>query len=175
MFSNNRNIANLENIYLNFACFTVNVMKKLGLFIAFLMGMSFAGAVSVAQELPSLPADSRISHGVLPDGISYYIVQNPSLKGYADFALVRRSCPLQLSVAQLDTLPRFDSSPDIFLKSSDIHLGPHGYVRISGTGCIVDFRDVMLTAGTEVTDSLLLAIFAMIDDRKEPSKDAVVI
>lgn len=175
MFSNNRNIANLENIYLNFACFTVNMMKKLGLFIAFLMGMSFAGAVSVAQELPSLPADSRISHGVLPDGISYYIVQNPSLKGYADFALVRRSCPLQLSVAQLDTLPRFDRSPDIFLKSSDIHLGPHGYVRISGTGCIVDFRDVMLTAGTEVTDSLLLAIFAMIDDRKEPSKDAVVI
>lgn len=175
MFSNNRNIANLENIYLNFACFTVNVMKKLGIFIAFLTGMSFAGAVSAAQDLPSLPDDPKITHGRLPDGISYYIVENPSLKGYADFALVRKSCPMQLSVAQLDTLPRFDRSPDEFLKSGDIHLGPHGYVRASGTGCIVDFDDVMIASGTETTDSLLLVIFDMIDDRKEPSNDAIVI
>lgn len=175
MFPNDRNIANLENIYLNFACFTVNVMKKPGIFIAFLIGMSFAGAVSFAQGLPSLPDDPKISHGMLPDGISYYIVENPSLKGYADFALVRRSCPLQLSVSQLDTLPRFDRSPDMFLKSGDIHLGPHGYVRASGTGCIVDFGNVMIASGTETTDSLLLVIFDMIDDRKEPSKDAIVI
>lgn len=175
MFSNNRNIANLENIYLNFACFTANMMKKLGIYILTVIVMSFAGQAAYAQELPSLPDDPKISHGQLPDGISYYIVANPSLKGYADFALVRKSCPRKISVIQLDTLPRFHRSPDTFLKSGDIHFGPHGYVRSSGDGSIVSFGNVMLTSGTETIDSLLLVIFDMIDDRKVPEDEAVVI
>lgn len=175
MFSNDRNIANLENIYLNFACFTANMMKKLGLSVVLIIVMSFAARAVSPQDLPSLPDDPKISHGQLPDGISYYIVANPSLKGYADFALVRKDCPARLSVNQLDTLPRLRRSPDSFLKSGDIHFGPHGYVRTSGSGSIVGFDNVMLTSGTEKIDSLLLVIFDMIDDRKSPEDEAVVI
>ena len=43
-----------------------------------------------AQDLPEFPADRSISRGHLPNGMSYYIVENASAVGMADFALVRK-------------------------------------------------------------------------------------
>ena len=43
-----------------------------------------------AQPLPSLPAASGVVTGTLPNGISYFLVSNPSSKGRADFALVQK-------------------------------------------------------------------------------------
>ena len=42
---------------------------------------------------PGLPGDPAVMRGTLPDGIAYYIVSNPSEKGMAEFALVRKGAP----------------------------------------------------------------------------------
>ena len=42
-----------------------------------------SGYVS-AQSLPLMPADPAVSAGVLPNGMSYYIVENSTSKGLAD-------------------------------------------------------------------------------------------
>ncbi len=43
-----------------------------------------------AQTLPSLPMDGKIQRGTLRCGVTYYMVKNDEVKGYADFAVVRR-------------------------------------------------------------------------------------
>lgn len=44
-----------------------------------------------AQEIPLLPSDKSVSQGQLPNGMKYYIIENPTVKGTADFALVSRT------------------------------------------------------------------------------------
>ena len=44
-----------------------------------------------AQEIPQLPSDRSVSQGQLPNGMKYFIVENPAIKGTADFALVNRT------------------------------------------------------------------------------------
>ena len=44
-----------------------------------------------AQELPVMPDDPAVVAGTLPNGMSYYIAQNASDKGRADFALVQKT------------------------------------------------------------------------------------
>lgn len=44
-----------------------------------------------AQNLPVLQKDGAVTTGSLANGISYYLVTNPSMKGVADFALVRKA------------------------------------------------------------------------------------
>jgi len=55
--------------------------------LASLAGLIFSIIVP-AQEIPLLPQDNAISKGVLPNGMTWFIVNNPSSKGMADFALV---------------------------------------------------------------------------------------
>ena len=47
-----------------------------------------------SPQLPSLPVDSRIQRGTLGSGVTYYMVTDPSVKGYADVAIVQRDEPL---------------------------------------------------------------------------------
>ena len=44
-----------------------------------------------AQEIPILPSDKSVTHGQLPNGMKYFIIENPTVKGTADFALVNRT------------------------------------------------------------------------------------
>ena len=53
-----------------------------------------ASSITVpAADLPSLPADKRIIRGTLGCGATYYMVTNPTEKGYADIAVIRREEP----------------------------------------------------------------------------------
>lgn len=152
------------------------MMKKPYSLIFSAFVLMFLPFLSVGQTLPSLPDDPKISRIVLPDGISCYLVENKSMTGQADFALVRRGCAAEMSVAMLDSLPRFTrTSPDSFLRSNDIHYGRKGYVIPDGGSSIVHFENIRLRAGENVTDSLLLAFFDMIDSRGNPSHEAIVI
>ena len=59
----------------------VFVMKKgVRHIFASALVMLFA-CVLHAQEIPVLPADPAVTSGVLPNGMSYYIVSNGSEKG----------------------------------------------------------------------------------------------
>jgi hypothetical protein len=54
--------------------------------------MWLSGALLAAgQELPPLATVPTLKHSVFPNGLSCYITENGSEKGFADFVLLRRS------------------------------------------------------------------------------------
>lgn len=58
------------------------------LLAAFAMAMvAFTG---FAQKPDELPADSQVRHGVLPNGLNYYIRHNETPKGQADFFIAQK-------------------------------------------------------------------------------------
>lgn len=57
--------------------------------ITFLIWTSLS-MIMPAQEIPVLPAEGNISVGVLPNGMTYYVVLNESAGEMSDFALVRK-------------------------------------------------------------------------------------
>ena len=64
-----------------------------------------------SQNLPALQKDGSVTLGELANGISYYIVTNPSMKGVADFALVRKGlCDTLSAREELVSLPHFNKT-----------------------------------------------------------------
>lgn len=138
-----------------------------------------------AQDIPVLPEDPAVVKGVLPNGMSYYLVANAADKGVADFALVQntgfRTVPDSLSanVAQaasdaLSFLPRISPSvPLEFLSRNGIAPGRKGYVRITDDATVYLLEDVSLAMNKSVTDSTLLMLMD-IADRGTTSGDGFV-
>ena len=64
---------------------------KLGIIniLTVLAGMMNAIVIS-AQSLVPMSADPSIKHAVLPNGLSCYVVANKTVKGFADFVLIKR-------------------------------------------------------------------------------------
>lgn len=148
-----------------------------GLVLTFWLALCVS-ARSGAQELPSLPRDSRIETGTLPDGIRYYIVTNNTRKGVADFALVRKAGygdedslsagkSLMYARRSMDSLSLFGSrKPESFLASYGIsgHRGRHVVVNEDAT--VYRFENLSLSRGDAVIDSTLLMIFDIIGTTK---------
>ncbi|MCR5003723.1 MAG: hypothetical protein K5984_05070 [Bacteroidales bacterium] len=131
-----------------------------------------SGFSSGAQQLASLPADSKIVTGELPNGITYHLCANDSKKGFADFALVRKG-PVDPFEARysLAGLPGFyESAPFEFLARHGIGYDRDGYIRYEGDATIYNFRDVPVTS---VLDTTLLMIFNIIDRHPE-TQDIVI-
>ena len=64
---------------------------KVRLFGIFITALCWLGAtVSSAQTLPLLPQDPAVRTSVFPNGLSCYVAENKSSKGFADFALIKR-------------------------------------------------------------------------------------
>ena len=57
------------------------------------------------QNLPFLPAAPEITTGILPDGISFYLVENKARTGFADFALVQRSVGDETTTYRFQNVP----------------------------------------------------------------------
>ena len=106
------------------------------------MSLALTPVMTSAQALPLMPADPAVSTGVLPNGLTYYIVKNPAIPGYADFALVQatgsQTAPseyegMALSVAQdaLSDLPRLTSSLQTYLARHGVAPGRDGFVKVS--------------------------------------------
>ena len=129
----------------------------------------------LSQGLPLMPSDPAVSTGVLPNGMSYYVVNNPTTKGVADFALIQmtghqtvpeNSSELTFSVAQdaVTELPRLgSSSPQAFLASHGVVPGKDGFVKVSENATLFHFRDVLISQGEAVVDSTLLVLFDIAD------------
>ncbi len=133
-----------------------------------------------AQSLASLPDDPAVSKGVLPDGISYYLVTNKTRKAVADLSLVWKTgvpAPADSSVSGepvcADTLQSIarkclsgtdvfgKRTPESFLRSNGVKCGRNGYIEKRGNAVVFSFKDVSLSGGTAVMDSLLLLAFDM--------------
>jgi len=117
-----------------------------------------------AQSLPSLPIDSRIKKGTLRCGVTYYMVTNPSAKGYADIAIIQRDQPT--SAAPLDEL---DTR---FLSRMGVAPSQDGYLSDVDGSTVYHFRDVPCYK-PEVLDSMLLYSFAQVTLSK--AQQAVVV
>ena len=113
-----------------------------------------------AQSLPSFPAASGVVTGTLPNGISYYLVSNPSVKGRADFALVQKG-PVRedVSRAALADLPHFrNERPYQFLAKLGVGYDKFGYIRPTEASTTYFFHDVPVGQAA-VRDTMLLMLF----------------
>ena len=106
-----------------------------------------------AQTLPSLPVDAKIQKGTLRCGVTYYMVKNDDVKGYADFAVVRRGeAPTRASREGLETA---------FLSRSGIGPRPGGFFE-DNDGSTVLHLDRVPVYDANVLDSTLLVTFAQV-------------
>jgi predicted Zn-dependent peptidase len=131
----------------------------------------FGGMMTVmlaAQNLPLAPQDQSIRSGVLPNGMSYYLVTNSTTKKIADFALVQRTGYEDLgnqakALARdgLSSLLRFQQSPQAFLASHGVAPGKDGFVKVSEDATLFHFDNVIVTE--QAIDSVLLVIMDIAD------------
>ena len=151
------------------------MMKKgiIGLLIVAIQ-LIFATIVP-AQDLPVLAPDPAIKQGVLPNGMTYYVVTNPSTKGCADFSLVQRSgtgtvpevsqerC-VAVAKEALASLPRIkSSSPQVWLASHGVTTSSEGFINVSSDATVFRFHDVVLNSGPAVMDSTILLLMSIVD------------
>ena len=137
----------------------------------------FLAIVTPAQDLPKMPADQAVTAGVLPNGLSYYIVSNTYEKGLADFALIQKtgtlSVPDSLTVDSdavkvarqaLTSLPRLknDSPQDFFIRHGAVP-GRNGYVSVSEDATVFRFPGVRLSDHKAVLDSALVVLLDIAD------------
>ncbi|MBO5814797.1 MAG: insulinase family protein [Bacteroidales bacterium] len=151
---------------------------KLGLrqIIALISALLLA-VILPAQNLPKMPADPALMTGVLPNGLSYFIVSNAYAKGVADFALIQKTgacnvpdslagedCARRTARQALASVPRLkDISPqDFFLRHGALP-GKAGYVSVSEDATVFRFPGVRLSDHNAVLDSALVVLLNIAD------------
>ncbi len=143
-------------------------MKKALKYVLFTLLGAVAAVMMNAQNLPLAPQDQSIRSGVLPNGMSYYLVTNTTTKKIADFALVQRTGYDHLgnqakTIARegLSSLPRFQGPPQTFLASHGVAPGKDGFVKVSEDATLYHFDNVIVTE--QSIDSVLLVLMDLAD------------
>ncbi len=117
-----------------------------------------------AAGLPTLPIDSRITKGTLGCGVTYYMVSNPSAKGYADIAVVRRD-EAPSDQARKSLRPGFFSRMKIAPRRD-------GYISDNDGSTVFRYENVSFYR-PEVLDSTLLYTFDQIAQSR--SEQAIIV
>ena len=151
------------------------MMKFRKLYIVTLLFVLIIPWMSVAQNLPLLPKDNSVNQGVMPNGMTYYVVGNSSAKGMADFALVQKTGRstvgdslsgkvVDVAKDALAQLSRLGSkSPQSFLTAHGVNPGKDGFVKVTDNATVFLFDNVMLSQSSTVLDSTLLVIMDIAD------------
>ncbi len=165
----------------------MNRKKYKLIFGAFVGAALFFGGNSLAgRDVPKLPVDSKISSGVLPNGMNWYVVANSGEKGFADFALVCRGEGDYVGACRkvLASEGRIEGRTlQKFLSSNAVAPSYSGYVSYRDDAVVFNFEDVMLSRKPSLADSLLLSVFDIADElsrgvdsvRFAPSDMAVIV
>lgn len=164
-------------------------------FNIFVLALTVLLPISVpAADLPVLPKDGNIKTGTLPNGVSYYVVQNASYKGLADIALVQkagtddetealRGSAFVQARGSLADLPHFShNSPFSYLKGKAILPSESGYVKVSKDATIYRFENLIQARKSDIVDSTLLLVFDIISREEgkmkemySPSNQAIIV
>ena len=113
-----------------------------------------------AQGLPKLKQAGEVTTGTLPNGIAYYLVANPTVKGRADFALVQEGVTdVPASRQALSELEHL--SPKAFLLRTAVPYTKNGYVQIDRGARVFHFPDVDISSKS-TSDSTMLMLFDLI-------------
>lgn len=144
-------------------------MKQLLAILAFLMPV-----LAFGQGSGMLKQSSKISSGSLPNGVSYYLVQNGYSKSHADFALVQKgNLARETAHEALGRLAHFgDVKPYEYLASKGVGYTVSGLASYSPSGVVYRFQNVPVD-NPAVSDSLLLMVFDLM--QTYPSEQAVII
>ena len=151
---------------------------KLGLrqIIALITAL-LSAIIMPAQDLPKMPADPAVTAGVLPNGLTYYIVSNASEKGLADFALIQKTGSLNVSDSSdyqgdariaareaLASIARLQgvSPQDFFVRHGSVP-GKDGFVSVSEEATLYRFPAVRLSDHDSVLDSALVVLLNIAD------------
>lgn len=129
----------------------IKTLKYLLLTVALLVNSI---TVPAQTSLPRLREDKAVHRGTLSSGITYYIVENPVVKGSADAALVR--CGVFSAAECGKELEPFSG----FLSRSGISPSPRGYVHCNGGSMTFSFPSIPVH-DTQVADSTLLMLFSL--------------
>ena len=127
-----------------------------------------------SQVLSSLGVAKEITKGTLPNGVEYYLVQNTSDKGFADYALVRTaSLSIEDERKSLCRLPHFtDRKPWQFFSEHGVGYSSYGYYTEEGPAGVFRFSNVPVY-NQSVADSTLLMLVDMTALSRSPQ--AVVV
>lgn len=127
-----------------------------------------------AQNIPALQKDASITQGALPNGISYYLVTNSTMKGFADFALVRKGMADTLVARnELASLPHFNKTiPYKFLSRKGIGCRPEGFISYRDSATLYRFDNVPMF-DVAAADTTLLMMFDII--ALQPAPHAVIV
>ncbi len=138
------------------------------------LALFISSFLMTGQEVVSLGVASEITKGSFPNGIEYYLVSNPSQKGFADFALVRKGgSDRELDRALLDSLPHFPGRPPYkFLADHGAGYTQEGYIRDHSDGRVFSFSNLAVHE-SEVVDSVMLMLLDIAATSRNPQ--AVVV
>ena len=130
--------------------------------------------------------DPAVRHGVLPNGMKYYLVSNPSVKGFGDFALVQKTgtanCldtsglnPVHIAKSALTSLPRLGNvSPQSFIIRQGATPSEDGFVTVGPDATVFRFNDIQVGRGQAVVDSVLVLLMD-ITDRISAAPDSSIL
>lgn len=139
-----------------------------------------------AQSIPSLPSDETVTGGVLPNGMSFYLVPNKASLGCADFALVQKTgtanCldtsglnPVHIAKSALTSLPRLGNvSPQSFIIRQGATPSEDGFVTVGPNATVFRFNDIQVGRGQAVVDSVLVLLMD-ITDRISAAPDSSIL
>ncbi len=126
-----------------------------------------------AQDIPVLPNDPAVLNGVMSNGMTYYLVSNPSERGVADFALVQKtglhnstdSARVAAAAGSaFRSLKRISGTTlKSYLTGHEVFPGKEGFVEVVDDATVFRFSNVRLSAGAQVMDSTLLIIMDLAD------------
>lgn len=150
--------------------------------ILFFIILSLHATSAFSQMVGELEDDARIIRGTLPNGLSYYLVSNSSIEGYADFTFVQKT-----GIAMEDSSSRGMTYLMECMAITETANFPDGeiftFIDNMGLdrtdGLVIDagdyyttysFTNVPVKKNASMVDSMLLAIYNMssalvVDDR----------
>ena len=138
-------------------------MKRIFFIVIFLLSWIYA---SQGQMAGILEDDARIIRGTMPNGLSYYLVSNSSIKGFADFTFIQKN-----GVAMEDSSTKGMTYLMECMALTETHNFPDGAIftfmddmglnRSEGLVIMADdyyttycFHNVRLSKNASVTDSM---------------------
>ena len=150
--------------------------------IFLIMFLLLHAAAAFPQMVGELEDDERIVRGVMPNGLSYYLVKNSSIEGYADFTFIQKTgiamedsssrgmTWLMECMALTETVNFPDGAVFTFIDDMGLDRTDGLVIDAGDYYMTYTFSDVPLKKNSSMVDSMLLAIYNMssaiiVDDR----------
>lgn len=141
--------------------------------ISILFILLFHAFTAFSQMVGILEDDARIVRGTMPNGLTYYLVHNASVKGYADFAFIQQNgvamedsssrgmTYLMECMALTETANFRDGAIFTFIDDMGLNRSDGLVIDAGDYYTTYTFSNVPVKKNDSMVDSMLLAIYNM--------------